>query len=380
MKESIKIIGIVDDEPFDVSTWSGSSYYFFSTLKRKKVLVNTISSKLSKTQGIIEKTKNFNTNFKKWKIKYQISTSRIQKNTKQVLKKMKLFNNEEFNTILQIGAWYYLEGYKNKLLVSYHDANIGTFVNNPYYNLPFISNREITKIFQLERKIYNRSDIIFTFSDWLKKTFIKYFEIPESKIISIGAGINIEEKYLPTSDYKKEYNNKNILFIGKEFERKGGLILLEAFKQVRMEIPDAKLIIIGPTQKIKMEGVVELGYLSKNKESDIKKLVNSYQNSSVFVLPSLYEPFGISFLEAMAFKLPCIGTNNCAMPEIIDNEINGLLVEPNNVQQLADSIILLLKEENICKEFGTNGFKKYKNNFTWEIVSKKMLDIIKIYI
>ena len=99
---------------------------------------------------------------------------------------------------------------------------------------------------------------------------------------------------------------------------------------------------------------------------------------ALFVLPSLYEPFGIVFAEAMSYKLPCIGTNTYAMPEIIDEGKSGYLVPIDDSTMLANRIISILKSPDTAKEMGNNGYIKYLQNYTWDAVVQKMHDAINI--
>jgi glycosyltransferase involved in cell wall biosynthesis len=102
-------------------------------------------------------------------------------------------------------------------------------------------------------------------------------------------------------------------------------------------------------------------------------LLDEYVKASVFVMPSLYEPFGIVFAEAMAHKLPCIGTRICAMPEIIDDNQSGFLIPPQNTQLLAERLITLLKNPALCKTFGECGYQKYQRKLSWSRVAEKLV-------
>ena len=94
--------------------------------------------------------------------------------------------------------------------------------------------------------------------------------------------------------------------------------------------------------------------------------------ASIFVMPSLCEPFGLVFLEAMAYALPCIGTRIDAMPEIITDGETGFLVTPKNVNDLAEKIITLLKNVRLLESMGEKGSEKVQMNFRWEDVGKKV--------
>ena len=99
---------------------------------------------------------------------------------------------------------------------------------------------------------------------------------------------------------------------------------------------------------------------------------DEYSKATVFVMPSIYEPFGIVFAEAMAHKLPCIGTNNCAMPEIISENKSGFLVPVEDSHILAKRIIEILKTPELAEEMGIYGYEKYRQNFTWGRVAEKI--------
>ena len=199
----------------------------------------------------------------------------------------------------------------------------------------FISEQDKKKIMKLEAETYQNASGIFTVSDHTRNSIINDYNVDEDKVLTIYNGVNIKE--MP--EFEKDYSNKTILFVGKEFERKGGYTLLKAFKEVKKEVKDAKLVIIGSEPDVDIGGVTVKGYMNHD------DIFQAYKDSSVFAMPSTCEPFGIAFLEAMAYKTPCIGTTVDAMPEIISDGKSGFLVEPDDYKQLSDKLILLLEDE-----------------------------------
>jgi glycosyltransferase involved in cell wall biosynthesis len=225
---------------------------------------------------------------------------------------------------------------------------------------------QIYKWLKIEKVLYKKAKFIFTTSENTKKSFINDYQIDPEKIITVRYGATLNNK--PKSP--KTYANKTILFIGKNFKRKGGYILLRAFQKVQKEINDAKLIIAGVHKhflKIKQPGVKIFTYV---KDKNI--IYNLYKNASVFVMPSLSEPFGLVFLEAMGYKLPCIGSNVDAMPEIIVDETTGFLVNPNDVLSLSEKIIILLKNPDLCEKMGLAGYKRLNEMFLWDSLGDKL--------
>jgi len=214
----------------------------------------------------------------------------------------------------------------------------------------------------MENKTFQNANLIFTFSDNTRNSVINDYNINREKVITVYSGVNL--KKLP--DIEKNYDKKIILFVGVEFERKGGLTLLRAFKEVKREIPDSKLVIVGSTPHTSDKGVVIKGYISRS------ELLQLYTNASIFVMPSICDPFPNVFLEAMAYKNPCIGSTASGIPEIIKEGKTGFLVSPNNYKQLADKLILLLEDENLMKEMGEAGRKRVEKYFTWDLVVDRM--------
>jgi alpha-maltose-1-phosphate synthase len=96
----------------------------------------------------------------------------------------------------------------------------------------------------------------------------------------------------------------------------------------------------------------------------------------VFVMPSLFEPWGFVFNEAMASALPCIGTTVCAIPEIIDDQITGILVEPDSPQQLAAALVELLADPNKAERMGNAGLAAYRRTGSWDNVAANIAAVI----
>ncbi len=369
----IKLLGIMDEDPFDYRTWSGSSKYFFNALNEHRVLVDAISAKAGKFSQRFSQLQSFHPDMEKWKFKYHLNINLFESMSEAARLKIKALNSD-YNSIIQVGAWYDLID-PSIINVSYHDGNLATRLASPF-GYPDISKSYINKALDYETRLYKRLNLIFPMSQWLANSFVKDFGADENKVIPVGAGINLPV-ILDTTG--RSYGSKRILMVGKDFTRKGGEILLAAFAKVKKSIPDAELRLIGPSLNNLPEGVSCTGFLKKNNPEDLQKLLKEYFDARVFVIPSLYEPFGISFVEAMAHRLPCIGTNICAMPEIIEDGRTGFLVEPGDQYMLANRLIELLDSEDQCKEMGCAGYDHYEKNYTWDVVVSKIIDVIESY-
>src|SRR3989338_425892 len=273
-------------------------------------------------------------------------------------------NIGKYDAILQSGV-IFAPSFKN-LSIPYFPYIDHTYQISKKYSqvadLPDYSLCASRKWEAMERDVYEKASKIFTMSNFVKNSLINDYNIPTEKIVVVGAGPNFFQ--LPVLE-NKNYDGKTILFVGVEFKRKGGYILLEAFQIVRKWIKDAKLIIIGSNPGIQENGVEIKGRL------EYQDLLHVYEKASVFALPSLREPFGLSFLEAMAYQLPCIGTNIEAIPEIVDDGKSGFVVPIMNSKVLAEKIILLLSNKELMTKMGEEVCCKVRERFNWCKVAEK---------
>lgn len=368
----MKVFGIIDEDPYAVATWSGTSRYFFGALRDAGVLGGAISCEPERLPALIGKLRNVQPNKASWRFSYHIDPKMSELRSRIVMDKLGAMS-AQYDVLLQIGAWYRLWNRVDQPVVSYHDGNLAARVASPL-GVPKVSASRLKRGLDFEREVYSGHAAIFTMSNWLANSFVKDFGVPREKVHAVYAGINMPE---PAAKERGSYAAPSIVFVGKDFPRKGGEVLLAAFAKVRREIRAATLTLVGPQLENLPEGVVCAGFVSKSSPEGIAHLSGLYRDASLFVLPSLYEPFGIAFCEAMAHGLPCIGTSICAMPEIIDHNNTGLIVPPMDSESLAVAMLHLLKDEKAREQLGMAGRKRYESLFTWDNVAGRIVSTLR---
>jgi glycosyltransferase involved in cell wall biosynthesis len=280
---------------------------------------------------------------------------------------------------LQLGAYYDLaEFFRGRArCFSYNDGNTSVASQSPYFPKG-IKRSKVEATLAYEKDVAHRLDHVFTLSEYLRTSFIEDYELRPEKVTCIGAGINLAE--LPVPDEQKEYQNPSLLFIGIEFKRKGGEQLLRAFSVVRERIPRATLNIVGPPhpggEMADLPGVVWHGFLHKGMPEQAAELDRLFRSNSLFVMPSLYEPFGIAPAEAMAYSLPCVVTDRWALPEIVKSGVTGELVECGCWEQLAEVLTRLLQQPDTLARYGRAGRLRVQEEFTWTRVVDRMITAI----
>jgi len=223
-----------------------------------------------------------------------------------------------------------------------------------------------------EKEIYQQAALVFTMSWNIGESLCRDYScaLGKVKIIYCGANVTAQREEHFTDD---RYWSKNILFAGVEWKRKGGQILVAAFKKVKVAHPDATLTIVGCSPRVLMPGVNVKGWLPP------EKIKTYFEQASVFCLPTRIEPFGVVFLEAMAHKLPVVATAIGAIPDFVKDGENGFLVQPDQIDQLADCIISLLDSPALCKKMGQTGHHLFWERYNWPATGRRIRDHIDQY-
>jgi glycosyltransferase involved in cell wall biosynthesis len=266
------------------------------------------------------------------------------------------------------------DAFPTKKCISYHDGNLSELLKSGF-GLSGVSRLRIDQALRYEEQVAGQMTAVFTFSEYLRQSFISDYRVPADRVFNVGGGINLAE--VPSPNERKDYGEQRILFIGTEFGRKGGPLLLKAFRVVREALPAAELHIVGPEKLENLPaGVVFHGRLSKSDPDQKQQLESLFRESSLFVLPSLYEPFGIAPLEAMLYQLPCLLTDAWALREAVTPGVNGDLVSKGSVDELAAKMIQLLSDPAQLAIMGQRGRDLVLEKYTWSAVADRMATLL----
>ena len=225
--------------------------------------------------------------------------------------------------------------------------------------------RRRERFLALEGEVYRSAHALYPRSAWLARSLVDDYGCSPDRVVVVGGGANVPLVQLA----ERRWDQRRALFVGMDWERKGGPVLLEAWRRVRSALPDAELQVVGVprTPRHLPEGVEWLGLVR-----DRTRLRALFDEASVFVMPSIYEPWGHVFLEAMASGLPCIGTRGCAMPEIVEHGTTGTLVPRRDAVALADALVGLLGDPARAEAQGRAGQGRVRGGATWAAVVERM--------
>jgi len=199
--------------------------------------------------------------------------------------------------------------------------------------------------------------------------------VDAKKVVKIYSGIELD-RFRPASKKEEAFLKKKwgikpqepvVGIVSKLWNGKGHSVLIHAFEKVIRDAGNARLMIVGE------------GYLQKDLERLVSKkglegkvLFTGFQMNvrdimacfDVAILPSFFEGMGRVLLEAMAMKKPVVGSRVGGIPELIEDGVNGFLVDPGNIDQLAAAILRILKDRGLAKKMGAAGRKKIQDKFS----------------
>ncbi len=244
---------------------------------------------------------------------------------------------------------------------------------------------QFRKQFVLKKLIHylNRQAVaVIAISGALKEFCIQHENIPPEKIEVIHYGLEGFEKSLKDQNLRQRlgYTNDEILFgiIARLSEQKGHRYLLTAFKELVCQCPNGRLLIVGDGrlqgELEKLSSILGLSpyvrFLGRREDT-----ADIYNALDVFVHPSLWEGFGLVFLEAMSFALPIIATNVSAIPELVAHGKNGMLVPAGNVPELVKAMAWMIEHPQKRREMGQAGRERLLYSFGIEKMVEKTLSI-----
>jgi alpha-maltose-1-phosphate synthase len=313
----------------------------------------------------------------RWWVRYHLMPTPFRLRSKRAASHIRECR-DDIDIILQVGATFEAEGRGQIPCAIYCDSNARLAERGTAYGhseVSALTERELAGVIERERGVYAGSSLIMTLSERLRSSFIEDFDIPADRVRAIFAGSNFLESDIPATRPTPADSAPTVLFVGRRFHRKGGDLLLRAFEKVRESIPNSRLIIVGPPDlDVAQEGVQNLGFLNRDTPDDAFRLRKAFEDSHVFCMPTRFEAFGLVYLEAMLFGLPCIGPDAWAVPEIVVDGETGVIVPPEDVEALARAMIHLLRNPELGERMGEAGRKRVLQWFTWASVIKRMED------
>ncbi|RZD43081.1 MAG: group 1 glycosyl transferase [Thaumarchaeota archaeon] len=234
------------------------------------------------------------------------------------------------------------------------------------------------------KQIINHATAISVANEYEKEIFESLNK--NSRIKIIRNGVNLKT-LVSKQNFRKKYeiNSKFILFVGRFSRSKGIENLIHALDIIKNEesFSDICLVIMGVDfgYQQKMEELIKNSGLSRNiiviKNPPREDVISAYGESEFLILPSQWELSPLVPLESFAFKKPVISTKSHGIPFTVQDNKNGILVEPDNPVQLADAIKKLLLDEDLRERLGISGYNFVHEECNCESMAKNSVELYK---
>lgn len=233
----------------------------------------------------------------------------------------------------------------------------------------------------LEKNGVQHADRVIAVSAEMKEDIIKTYRTPPEKVAVIHNGIDLRQ-YRPVEERsfldELGINYPYLLFVGRISRQKGIIQLLEAMErldQFRLVLcassPDTPELEAEVRDKVNRNPRIK--WINEMVPKD--KVVQLYSHAQAFVCPSIYEPFGIINLEAMACKTPVIASRVGGIKEVVADGETGFLVSPDDPGELAAKIKLAMDSPELMAKFKENGRKRVEQYFSWEAIAARTVDL-----
>ncbi|MBN1763790.1 MAG: glycosyltransferase family 4 protein [Sedimentisphaerales bacterium] len=237
------------------------------------------------------------------------------------------------------------------------------------------------------RRLCLKSHKVFVTSQYVKSMLTDRIRISEKKILIVHNGIDRNFISMPADNsvvaaLRDRYHLSDhivILTLARLNYRKGHDAVIRALPEVLRIFPEVKYVIVGEGPE--EERLKKLVHEYKLGDSVIftgnvlyNKVINYYDMCDIFIMPSTYEPFGITYLEAGARGKPVIGPNIDGVPELIVNGETGLLIDPHNIREIAHAITKILADSHWAEEMAAKNRERVLNLFTSEVMTQKILE------
>lgn len=256
----------------------------------------------------------------------------------------------------------------------------------------------------IEKTAIEMADAVIAVSQETKQDVLTHFNVDENKIRVIYNGIDLEEYNITAQTtaldkYKIDQTKPFVLFVGRITRQKGIIHLVNAIQYLNEDIQVVLCAGAPDTKEIGEEMKAKVAEASANRDGIIwipemlskKDVIQIYSHAEVFCCPSIYEPFGIINVEAMACNTAVVASSVGGIKEVVVDGETGILVpveqestapfEASDPEQfardLAGGINKLMEDEALRKQMGRNGRKRVEQFFDWKAIAQQTEELYK---
>lgn len=347
--------------PHDINNWSGTTFHLLQTLSKKHNVKAIGQNILSQTTYYSRNNFNFPKNMDYYSPVFG-----------------KLCAEQIVDSDLIFFGDLYLLPFLDVMIPIVHLSDVTYHSFRGYLNEK--KNEEhIKRTEAIEKKLLNKYSTILYSSEWTKQNTIEYYDIDPSKIHVVEFGANIPNPI----DYKIDIQTDvcNLVFIGKNWKKKGGDKVLGAYRKLKSEGFHCTLTIIGsvPTEMSDKEDndLTIIPFFDKSKPEHLNKLCSILKDAHFLVLPTEFDAYGIVFCEASAYCVPSIAADVGGVNQPVREGKNGFLLPSTaTAEDYAKKIKTVFSDKESYLKLRTSSRHEYETRLNWDVWGEKVNKIL----
>jgi glycosyltransferase involved in cell wall biosynthesis len=270
------------------------------------------------------------------------------------------------DVLISIGATYKLAYMKwSGRVVHVSDALFDTIVKT-HDNYAKSGRRTLKLGNSLQQRMLDKADLLLLTSHWAREGALSAYELDPERVKVVPLGANVEDPGDQVLD--RGPDRLKILFVGNNWEKKGGPRLLDVFGAVRRRLPDAELHIVGcnPFSSDPPRGLFVHGFLDKRNEVERNRLRDLYQGSSLLCVLSLHEAYGLVYCEAAAHGLPAMANDTGGVSTIIADKVTGRVFRrDDSAEAIAEEICELWQDGSRYSTMRKAARERFRESLSW---------------
>jgi glycosyltransferase involved in cell wall biosynthesis len=253
---------------------------------------------------------------------------------RSAIARRRLQTSVHLDGLIQIGTSYSVR--TDLPLVTFEDMTSVQSRAAGYSDWRAMPKRAVAARVKRQRSIYRNAHACCATTHWAANSIIADYGIPSEKVHVVGVGRN----YQPAdARVERRWYPPRLLFVGRDWKRKNGPRVLRAFERLRIDVPDARLDVVGDHPPLQGDGIVGHGVLRLGAPADRSRLAELFTKATCFVMPSLNEPSALAYVEASAYGLPSVVTSTGGSVELVGD--GGIAVDPFDDDGILEAMRML---------------------------------------
>lgn len=370
----MKVAYLTAHNPYDPFSWSGINYYMFKALRAEKLDLTYVGRSLwPRSWHFPKPLRQIASHFDRKNASPDDYLKAARQEANLLEKELRLKPYDVIFTPVSSQQSALLD---TALPIAYLSDATFRLLKNYYPSVRAWPEKRRQQSDFLETKMIERADALLYPSLWAANSAIKDYGASPEKVSVIPFGANMDKTEDLDSLLKCRQNDElRLLFLGKESERKGGDIAFEAVQVLNSLGIKTRLVVCGvnPPPKCRSSNVTVLGFLSKNKPKELRKLTQLFCSCHFMFVPSRAECLGVIFAEASAYALPVISTRTGGIPGVVFEGKNGFLLPLEATgKEFSELIASIFRDRERYLQLAISSRTTYENELNWEVWAKQV--------